>query len=58
MSKKTVITILGAIVIVLPFLGFPSSLSTPIFVLVGLGIIFIARSATKKRPVNAQPQTN
>jgi uncharacterized membrane protein YbaN (DUF454 family) len=56
MSKKTVITILGAIVIVLPFLGFPSSLSTPIFVLVGLGIIFIARSSTKKKTVSVQAQ--
>lgn len=49
MSKKTIITILGAIVIVLPFLGFPNSLSTPIFVLTGLGIIFIARTASKKK---------
>lgn len=49
MSKKTLITILGSLVIVIPFLGLPHSLSTPIFVVVGGGIIFIARSATKKK---------
>jgi VIT1/CCC1 family predicted Fe2+/Mn2+ transporter len=49
MSKKTLVTILGAIIIVLPFLGLPNSISTPIFVLVGAGIIFIARTGTRKK---------
>jgi len=49
MSKKTIITILGALVIILPFLSLPYSLSTPIFVLIGIGIIFIARTAGKKK---------
>lgn len=49
MSKRTFITILGSMVIILPFLGLPNSLSTPIFVIVGAGIIFIARSSTKKK---------
>lgn len=49
MSKKTIITILGSIIIVLPFLGLPSSISTPIFVFLGAGVIFIARTGTRKR---------
>jgi VIT1/CCC1 family predicted Fe2+/Mn2+ transporter len=49
MSKKTLITIFGAIIILLPFLGLPNSISTPIFVLVGVGIIFIARTGTRKK---------
>ncbi len=52
MSKKTIITILGALVIILPFLSLPYSLSTPIFVLIGIGIIFIARTASKKKTIN------
>jgi VIT1/CCC1 family predicted Fe2+/Mn2+ transporter len=51
MSKRTIITILGALVIVLPFLGLPNSLSTPILVFLGLGVIYIARSSTKKKVV-------
>jgi hypothetical protein len=49
MSKKTLVTILGGTVIVLPFLGFPSSVTTPIYVLVGMGIIYIARAGGKKK---------
>ena len=49
MSKKTIITVLGSLVIVLPFLGLPNSISTPIFVLLGAGVIFIARTGTKKK---------
>lgn len=49
MSKKTLITILGTIVVVLPFLGLPNSLSTPIYVFLGAGIIFIARTGAKKK---------
>jgi VIT1/CCC1 family predicted Fe2+/Mn2+ transporter len=49
MSKRTFITILGALVIVLPFLGLPNSFSTPIFVILGAGIIYIARSGSKKK---------
>lgn len=53
MSKKTLITVFGAIVIVLPFFGFPNSLSTPVFVIVGAGIIYIARVGTKKKIRNS-----
>ncbi len=49
MTKKTMITVLGVIVMVLPFLGFPNSVSTPILFLCGLGIIFIVRTIPKKR---------
>lgn len=48
MSKKTIVTILGSIVVVLPFLGLPESVSTPIFVLAGVGIIYIARVGKRK----------
>lgn len=48
MSKKTLVTILGAVVVVLPFLGLPNSISTPLFVLSGLGIIYIARVGKRK----------
>lgn len=51
MSKKTLITIFGAVIIFLPFLGLPNSLSTPVFVLLGVGIIFIARTGTKKKHI-------
>ena len=49
MNKKTIVTILGVVVLVLPFLGFPNSVSTPIFFLSGLGIIFIVRSVSRKK---------
>jgi VIT1/CCC1 family predicted Fe2+/Mn2+ transporter len=48
MSKRTLITILGSLVIVLPFFGVPGSFSAPIFVLLGAGVIFIARTGKKK----------
>jgi VIT1/CCC1 family predicted Fe2+/Mn2+ transporter len=48
MSKRTLITILGSLIIILPFLGVPGSFSAPIFVLLGAGIIFIARTGKKK----------
>jgi VIT1/CCC1 family predicted Fe2+/Mn2+ transporter len=59
MSKRTIITILGSMVIILPFLGLPNSVSTPIFVLVGAGVIYIARTGTKKKvipPHGGNPQ--
>ena len=49
MSKKTLITILGIVVIILPFLGLPNSLSTPMYVIFGAGVIFIARTGSKKK---------
>lgn len=49
MTKKTIITILAVIVMVVPFVGFPNSVTTPIFFLCGLGIIFVARSGVKKK---------
>lgn len=49
MSKRTLITIFGGVVILLPFLGLPNSISTPIYVLMGAGVIFIARSGSKKK---------
>ncbi len=49
MTKKTMITVLGGIVMVLPFIGFPNSVATPIFFLCGLGVIFIVRSVSKKK---------
>jgi hypothetical protein len=48
MSKKTIVTVLGAVVVVLPFLGLPNSISTPIFILCGIGIIYIARVGKRK----------
>jgi hypothetical protein len=48
MSKKTLVTILGCVVVVLPFLGLPGSISTPIFVLCGVGIVYVARVGKKK----------
>ena len=57
MSKKTLITILGGIVIVLPFVGLPNSFSTPIFVLLGMGVIFIARSGAKKKKLQVTENT-
>jgi hypothetical protein len=48
MSKKTIVTILGSVVIVLPFIGLPNSISTPIFVVAGVGIIYIARVGKRK----------
>jgi VIT1/CCC1 family predicted Fe2+/Mn2+ transporter len=56
MSKKTLITIFGGIIIILPFLGLPNSISTPIFVLVGVGVIFIARTGTKKKVAHQNAQ--
>jgi predicted membrane channel-forming protein YqfA (hemolysin III family) len=52
MSKRDLISLFGTMVILLPFLGLPNSISTPIFVILGLLIIFIARSATKKKVSN------
>lgn len=49
MSKRTLITIFGGVVILLPFLGLPNSISTPVYVLMGAGVIFIARSGSKKK---------
>lgn len=49
MSKRTIITVFGSLVIILPFLGIPNSISTPIFVILGAGIIYIARTGTRKR---------
>ena len=49
MSKKTIITVLGLIVIVLPFLGMPDSITTPVFVILGVGVIFVARVGSKKK---------
>jgi hypothetical protein len=48
MSKKSLVTVLGGVVVVLPFIGLPNSISTPIFVLCGVGIICIARIGKKK----------
>ena len=49
MSKKTLVTILGVSVVLLPFLGLPASFTVPLFVLIGLGIVYIARSGVKKK---------
>jgi VIT1/CCC1 family predicted Fe2+/Mn2+ transporter len=49
MSKKTLVTILGSLVVVLPFVGLPNAISTPVFVLCGLGIVYIARAGKKKK---------
>lgn len=54
MSKKTLITIFGSLVIIVPFLGLPNSFSTPLFVLLGIGVIFIARTGSKKRKMLMQ----
>lgn len=48
MSKKTIVTILGTVVVILPFLGLPNSVTTPMFVVCGVGIIYIARIGKKK----------
>lgn len=48
MSKKTLVTILGVVVVLVPFLGLPNSISTPIFVIAGLGIVYIARVGKRK----------
>ncbi len=49
MSKKSIVTILAGVVVVLPFVGLPASVSTVIFVCAGLGIIYIARVGGKKK---------
>ena len=48
MSKKSLVTVLAIIVVVLPFVGLPMSVSTIVFVIAGLGIIYIARSGGRK----------
>ncbi|MEK7501731.1 MAG: hypothetical protein AAB629_02285 [Patescibacteria group bacterium] len=42
MSKRQWLMILGALIIALPFLGFPSSLDTVIYIIVGIIIIAIS----------------
>lgn len=42
MSKRQFIMLLGALIIILPFLGFPSSWDTAIMVLIGVLIIILA----------------
>jgi hypothetical protein len=48
MSKKTFITVFGIIVALTPFLGLPNILQTPMLFIVGISIIIIARSGSKK----------
>jgi hypothetical protein len=48
LSKKTMITILGALVAVSPFLGLPSLINTSLLFICGILIIIIARTSTKK----------
>jgi hypothetical protein len=48
MSKKTMITVLGAIVAVSPFLGLPSILNTTLLFISGILTVVIARTSTKK----------
>jgi len=54
MSKKTLVTVLSILVILLPFVGLPNSLSTPLYVLLGIGIMFIARSGRRKQPTQRE----
>jgi hypothetical protein len=48
MSKKTMITVLGAVVAVSPFLGLPSLLNTSLLFICGILTVIIARTNTKK----------
>jgi hypothetical protein len=48
MSKKTMITVLGVMVALSPFLGLPTIINTTILFICGILIVIIARTNTKK----------
>lgn len=49
MSKETIISLLGIYLVILPFLGFPQSWKTVMFILIGASLAFLGYMLRQQR---------
>lgn len=57
MSKETIISLLGLYLIILPFLGFPQTWKTVMFILIGTSLVFLGYILRQKRSKNLSGET-